>query len=159
MKYTNNYHLPQWVQDDLILMDDFNKMNENIEAGIDTARGEAAEAQAVANSAKVAANAAQQSAGNAYSPSNKPYVTGTFTGNGGTQEINLGFRPSFVIIGADQIATSDVVAAGRVALSAGGVNTRRISLTSNGFRVHFSETTPLPRINYNNGTFDYIAFR
>lgn len=34
MNYTENYHLPQWVKDDRIMMEDFNQMCENIENGL-----------------------------------------------------------------------------------------------------------------------------
>ena len=34
MNYTENYHLPQWVKDDRIMMEDFNRMCENVEAGL-----------------------------------------------------------------------------------------------------------------------------
>ena len=34
MNYTTNYHLPQWVKTDRIMMDDFNQMCADIEAGL-----------------------------------------------------------------------------------------------------------------------------
>lgn len=34
MNYTKNYHLPQWIKSDRIMMDDFNEMCRNIENGL-----------------------------------------------------------------------------------------------------------------------------
>ena len=34
MDYTKNYHLPQWVKSDRIMMDDFNRMCVDIENGL-----------------------------------------------------------------------------------------------------------------------------
>ena len=34
MNYTKNYHLPQWVKEDRIMMDDFNRMCADMEAGL-----------------------------------------------------------------------------------------------------------------------------
>ena len=56
MNYTTNYHLPQWVETDRILMDDFNDMTSAIDAALKTnADGLSA------NSAAIAANDAQHS--------------------------------------------------------------------------------------------------
>ena len=45
MDYTTNYHLPQWVESDRILMEDFNQAMAGIDTGIkaaqDTAEGRA----------------------------------------------------------------------------------------------------------------------
>ena len=159
MNHTKNYGLPQWELNDLIRMEDFNTMNNSIEAGLDSNAAAAASAVNIANFAKSTATAAQQAAGNAYSPDNKPYVVGSFIGNGGTKEINLGFRPSLVLICSDQMASNSVAAGSRIAMSAGGVNTQRIAITKTGFRVTYTSSVPFPTINYANGTFDYIAFR
>ena len=44
MNYTQNYQLPQWVETDRILMDDFNDMTSAIDAALKTnADGLAAE--------------------------------------------------------------------------------------------------------------------
>ena len=34
MNYTTNYHLPQWVEEDRIFMEDFNEAMENIDEGL-----------------------------------------------------------------------------------------------------------------------------
>ena len=90
MNYTTNYHLPQWVETDRIQMEDFNQMCAAIDQGIKGAQDTAETAQANASAAQTAADAVAD----AYTPDNKPYVIGTYTGNGyGTQEITLGFFP------------------------------------------------------------------
>ena len=66
---TTNYQLNQWEPEDSFLRTDFNEDNAKIEAALtEMARG----------SVKV--------------------ITGTYTGTGGRQEINLGFQPSAVFI-------------------------------------------------------------
>ena len=56
MNYTQNYQLPQWVETDRILMDDFNDSYEKLDAALKTnADGLSA------NSAAIAANDAQHS--------------------------------------------------------------------------------------------------
>ncbi len=62
MKYTENYHLPQWAESDRIMMDGFHAAMENIEGGPSTA-------QATANST------AEEAA-------NPPYAARPYTGGG-----------------------------------------------------------------------------
>ena len=45
MEYTKNYHLPQWVEEDRIQMEDFNDAMASIENGLDTANQTAAAVQ------------------------------------------------------------------------------------------------------------------
>ena len=40
MNYTENYHLPQWVKSDRVLMEDFNRMCADIEAGLSQTRAD-----------------------------------------------------------------------------------------------------------------------
>lgn len=55
-----------------------------------------------------AVNAAQETAEAAQSAAEqRPYVIGSYTGNGGTQSITLGFQPSFVIITAQPANSRD----------------------------------------------------
>ena len=50
MNYTANYHLPQWVETDRILMEDFNDMASTLDAALKTnADAAAASADAIAN--------------------------------------------------------------------------------------------------------------
>ena len=102
-EYTTNYHLPQWVETDRIMMEDFTTPcptrpgDQNRQDTADTAESKADAAQTTANAVA-----------DAYTPDNKPYVIGTYTGNGyGTQEITLGFSPSITIISGEVYTTAD----------------------------------------------------
>ena len=179
MDYTTNYHLPQWVESDRIMMEDFNEAMAAIDGGIkaaqDAADGGAAAAgaaQTTANRAESKADAAQASAdaaGNAaadlaaiaYTTENKPFVTGSYTGNGSStyRTINLGFRPSAVLIGCSEstYTSSDVVF-----FSTGTVVGRNneFAITSNGFKVKegiYSNSNFF--LNTEGMAYNYIAFR
>ena len=99
MEYTTNYHLPQWVESDRIMMGDFNQMCSDMEAGLTSNAQAAAAAQTAAGNAQNAAENAQASADAAQAEAAKlPYVVGSYTGTGSNVTITLGFRPSFVLI-------------------------------------------------------------
>lgn len=132
MNYTEKYHLPQWVESDRIMMEDFNAAMAILEEGLTAVREDAGSGSAVASAAaaqaKVAADRAQSTADSAataaqnaqatanlgvqkadsitaaaYTPTNKPYIIGSYTGNGkyggsNPTVINVGFRPSAVFI-------------------------------------------------------------
>lgn len=72
MKYTKNYHLPQWVKEDRIMMEDFNQMCADMEAGLvrnkSSADAGVAQAKAAAASAAQAAQAAAGTANAAVTP-------------------------------------------------------------------------------------------
>ena len=82
MNYTKNYRLPQWVKSDRIMMDDFNAAMNSMESGMTRTAAQAAEAKSIATTAQQTADTAKQGADNAYSPSNKPYRAGSYTGTG-----------------------------------------------------------------------------
>ena len=67
MKYTEKYHLPQWVKEDRIMMEDFNQMCSDIEAGLErnTAEAVRANAQTAAEAANALAQAAAKAAADA----------------------------------------------------------------------------------------------
>ena len=156
MNYTTNYHLPQWVEEDRILMEDFNTAMSGIDKSIKGAQDAAAEAQG-------AADAAQSTAGAAYSPDNKPYVVGTYAGNFyGAASINLGFRPSFLIIASMGTASSGswADAFGYCVITAGGSLPDRVTFTDTGFTVASpGDGDPYPNPNDSRRTYEYIAFR
>ena len=137
MNYTTNYHLPQWVETDRIMMEDFNQMCEDIDGGI---------------------AAAKAAADSAYSAANKPYVIGRYTGNGpsNSQTITLGFRPAFLVI-------SSVAGNGTFVYSLitdGRQMSNRLSFTDTGFTVTApASTTDAPNLNYGSKEYCYIAFR
>ena len=170
MKYTENYHLPQWAKEDRIMMEDFNQMCADMEAGLtknaaDAADGttraaaSAAKAQSTADKAVQDAAAAQAKANAAYSPSNQPYVVGTYTGTGAELAVTLGFQPRFVII-----SCADTCMAFEYTFMAGnGMNSVRLEFTSTGFIVKKNYITnsaqQIPYTNTIGKEYLYIAFR
>ncbi len=62
MDYTTNYHLPQWVESDRIMMEDFNEAMAAIDDGIKEAQDTADSSAAAAKTAQNAANKAQETA-------------------------------------------------------------------------------------------------
>ena len=101
MNYTTNYHLPQWVETDRIMMEDFNQAMAAMDQGMAEAKVAAEAAQEAAGTAQAAAEIAQSSAdavADAYTPGNQPYAVGSYTGTGADMTITLGFRPKFLIL-------------------------------------------------------------
>ena len=134
MEYTTNYHLPQWVETDRIMMGDFNEAMSSIEEGMSS---------------------------NAVAAAEKPYVVGSYIGDGSTtdRKITLGFRPRFVIIsGATRSTSSSSEALGRFAFMSQDTTGAMGSLNSNGFSVS-NNSFPYPQLNASNCTYGYIAFR
>ena len=152
MNYTPNHHMPQWVSSDRVRMEDFNQMSLDIEAGLE------------ANAA--AASAAQSAAANAYSPDNKPFAVGSYTGDGSqSQRITLGFEPSLVIV-SGMTETADVndfsTIAPYFAITADNTNVRRrVQIHKVGFTVYIpgNYEQQLPNLNVRGRHYDYIAFR
>ena len=106
MNYTTNYHLPQWVESDRILMEDFNDAMETIDEGLTEA----------------------------YRPDNLPFVIGSYygTGEASSTTITLGFRPSLVIVSSP----TNSGAFSRSIISDGTQKTDRLSFTDTGFIAH-----------------------
>ena len=182
MNYTKNYHLPQWVKEDRIMMNDFNQMCQDMEAGLtknaqdlktgldknaqDAASATAAasaSASAAAKKAQETANAALTKANAAYSPDQPPYKIGTYTGNGAEVTVEVGFRARFLIIGIG--GNSDTY------FITGNTQGHPIyfQFTSTGFKVKKNEmvntggvASPYeqpPHLSINGQTYTYIAFR
>ena len=137
MNYTENYHLPQWVETDRVQMEDFNEAMANIEEGL----------------------------ADAYRPSNKPYTVGSYVGDGNeTQTITLGFKPSFLIISRPYSSTSENANnwLGNSILTDGSMLSDRVKFTNDGFTVkvtNISDSTPYPNLNKKYSGYSYIAFR
>jgi len=187
MNYTSNHHLPQWVSSDRVRMEDFNSAMANIDSGLVSASSAASRAQSAANSAQSTANSAKSAASTAqsaadaaadtasqaltkanaaYTPDNKPYVVGSYTGNGAqSQVINLGFRPYFAVISGatespDESATAELIR--YVAITGRSLNVqRRAQLGSIGLIVYRDGNydQQIPSLNDNGRHYDYIAFR
>ena len=163
MNYTTNYHLPQWVESDRIMMEDFNEAMSGIDGGIaaakaaaDTAESKADAAQDAAEAAQSSADAARSTADNAYCPDNKPYVTGQYTCTSSFLNINLGFKPTLVIVSGDTDSGDEalwqysaVIFPNYCAANAG--------INNNGFDV--GDVGSYPNLAQRNRRYYYIAFR
>lgn len=159
MKRTTNYDLPTWEKDDFIRMQDFN----NLTGKLDAALKSGADAQTALQNAIKAVKATAE---NAYSSANKPYVAGSYTGNGGTQTVDLGFKPRFLVIsrGFDK---GDYSA--DYALFAGTPEqidswmAKVVSITDTGFTVKMAtyntSTCPQLWLNTSGKTYSYLALR
>lgn len=159
MKRTTNYDLPTWEKDDFIRMQDFNDLTGKLDAALKSG----ADAQTALQNAIKAVKATAE---NAYSSANKPYIAGSYTGNGGTQTVDLGFKPRFLVIsrGFDK---GDYSA--DYALFAGTPEqidswmAKVVSITDTGFTVKMAtyNTSTCPQLWLNTGgkTYSYIAFR
>ena len=162
MNYTQNYHLPQWVRSDRIMMDDFNQMSRDLENGLRSNAQAAAAAQSAANSAKSAANAAQSTANTARSEAAVlPYVVGSYTGTGAAQSVRLGFKPKFLIIsGSVPVSGAFKYGMDFLAVTAGNSVSEKVQLTSTGFSLNPpTEEYGLPNLTMNKRVYDYIAFK
>lgn len=141
MEYTTNYHLPQWVESDRIMMGDFNQMCSDIDRGLTTA---------------------QSTANAAYTPDNKPYVVGSYTGNRGINVINVGFRPSFLIICGDKSFSTPSGHSSSLGDSFGIITANHnyglVTLTDTGFQVTHDNNL-YPQLNDTVDVYVYIAFR
>ena len=165
MNYTKNYRLPQWVKEDRIMMDDFNAMNSSIENGLTKTAAQASAAVSTANTAKQTADSAhsiaQQITNAAYTPSNKPYVVGSYVGNGSARTIHLGFRPSFLIISGAKLdgpGNSPTFFTNYTCITGGHVLNTRVAFTDTGFTVT-GFGNGFPDLTWSGQTFDYIAFK
>jgi len=156
MNYTKNHHLPQWVSSDRVRMSDFNDAMANIESGMST-------------NAEAAA-AAQTTADNAYSPDNKPFVVGSYTGQTGDQKITLGFMPSFLIVSGMRASFTEgdttafdryFAMIGSTGSTLGGQMQYRLRLLEDGFIAYQAgnNNSQLPLLNQPNRPYFYIAFR
>lgn len=157
MNHTKNYNLPQWELNDLIRMEDFNSMNASIENGLTSSTATAGAARDEAAQAKFLA---QKLAMNAFTPDNLPYKVGRYVGAGSAQDIEVGFRPSFLIVAWNQVSggltpTCHIMVTDPVTVS------DRISFTDTGFHLRdtslFSQVNPL--INGQDVKYCYIAFK
>lgn len=180
MNYTEKYHLPQWVKEDRVMMDDFNQMCADMEAGLNQNAQAAADALAAANSkptsaavsqaqstanqALSAAHAAQATANAAYSPSFKTYATGTYAGKGHEKvnEVTVGFKPVLLLI-TGQMPSANTNTNFSAILGEDTLS-QVVTFTSTGFIIQaqiyggMSIDTKL-WINERDHTYRYFAFR
>lgn len=159
MKRTTNYDLPTWEKDDFIRMQDFNDLT----GKLDTALKSGADAQTALQNAIKAVKATAE---NAYSSANKPYVAGSYTGNGGTQTVDLGFKPRFLVIsrGFDKgDYSADYTLFAGTPEQIDSWMAKVVSITDTGFTVKMAtyntSTCPQLWLNTSGKTYSYIAFR
>ncbi len=138
MEYTKNYHLPQWKEDDRIMMRDFNQMCADMEKGLTEAKDAATLAQSMAEE--------------------KGFVVGSYSGNGNTQNITLGFRPSFLIITAQLPNSRDTAF---IAISGGSEAASTLKFSDNGFTVIVppSAANTSPLTNQSGRSYHYLAMK
>lgn len=143
MNYTQNYHLPQWDEDDRIMRTDFNNAMAAIESGMVGNRDATQNAQNTADEAL-----------------KRPYATGTYIGNEAMVTVHLGFRPSFVIISGMEAGRDQGMYTPYFAMTAGGVLSPKVEFTDDGFTVqHDYSTGAFPRLSWPEHIYDYIAFK
>ena len=166
MNYTTNYHLPQWVETDRIMMEDFNQMCEDIESGLTSnaqaaaaAKTAAETADSKADAAQATADAAQNTADNAFCPENMPYVFGNYIGTGSQQSITLGFKPSALIIMRNYGSNNPEDAEGAWAFVTPSSTCVTIQFLEDGFRLLSLNSGQYPAVNWGNYYYNYIAFR
>ena len=167
MNYTNNYHLPQWVETDRIQMEDFNDAMAAMDQGMAEAKVAAEAAQEAAGTAQAAAEIAQSSANavaDAYTPGNQPYVVGSYTGTGADMTITLGFRPKFLILSGMEstITTNSTSTWDRYfGLCDGSILSLRVAFLDTGFTVYArgGSRQNFPDFTDSGRTYCYIAFR
>ena len=159
MEKTTNYQLPKWEKSDFIKMDDFNDAFGKLDAALKAGADAQTALQEVVNAVKSTAESA-------YAPENKPYTAGSYTGNGGTQTIKLGFKPSFLVI-ADGIDSGRYTGSHSLWMGTPGQIVGDIanvlSITNTGFSVTDSRynTSDWPALwlNTSGNAYSYIAFR
>ena len=89
----------------------------------------------------------------------KPYSCGVYIGNGGTQTVTLGFRPSFVVVnGAAGYNETMEYSIRHVGIFADGYTYDSVTVTDTGFtvqrmRYHY------PELNESGKNYAYLAFQ
>jgi len=156
MNYTSNHHLPQWSKADRILMDDFNAAMANIESGMNANAQAAAAAKSTANAANANANSARQEA------AALPYATGAYVGRDADQVVNLGFRPSFVIITGilpgRNAPTPEYIGEHCCFTGPDSTIPDCLEITSTGFIAKKTDAT-YPDLVFGGRRYEYIAFK
>ena len=97
----------------------------------------------------------------------EPFVIGTYTGNGSSSglDVNLGFRPRFVLVYRNSYhvslySSSDGISKCYMSVAADSTYTRGLLITENGFRARTVATSNATTyLNDEGGAYTYIAFR
>lgn len=131
MNYTTNYHLPQWVEEDRIMMEDFNEAMAGIDEGMSDNAAAAAEL---------------------------PYVVGNYVGNGSTQNISIGFMPSFLLVRQESTKLIQTDCYTNYSITGETDPYATLLLTEDGFQLIHRQNLA-NSINVNQKVYVYIAFR
>lgn len=143
MNYTENYHLPQWEEQDRVMRLDFNSAMASIEAGLKNA---------------------QTTADKAYTPEKMPYATGSYVGNGETTTVETGFRPRFLILTAQSLTAANNYPI-NVMVAGPGLMGTVLTFLEDGFSIKndFPKTGTYhlnkPQMNQSGTKYFYIAFQ
>ena len=136
--YTSNYQLHQWVPSDDFLRTDFNTDFQKIDAAL----ARKAEKSTVTS-------LQTQVAGKADASTVPRVAAGSYTGNGTTKSISLGFQPRAVII-----PVSDYYAAALLP----GFTSKAGAITSSGFTVSF-DSAYIYGTNRSGQSYAYLAIK
>ena len=89
-----------------------------------------------------------------------PYVVGSYTGTGSSLTIELGFRPSFVIITGTRSINADNCDLGKSDIMTGSkTHPVSVSFSVTGFTVTAQTSDLFPDLTHSGRTYEYIAFR
>mgnify|MGYP006078301679 CR=1 FL=1 len=138
MNYTQHYQLPQWVETDRIMMDNFNDMTAKLDTGLAGLAGSKAE-----------------------------LVTGTYHGDSAaSRAISLGFAPKALYLCSEggiagyvegyYYVYGGLALPGHPVVSQGQNNAVAVELTADGFQLTSDEYR---RVNESGLTYHYLALR
>ena len=156
MEYTKNYHLPQWVEEDRIQMEDFNRMCADIESGLTAVNSEAVESRAELG-AELAELAAQiGSGGNTCRIVHGTYVgTGT-AGTNGKSTLTFNFKPMMVAVFDPTLSTDVAIMWTNASSVLYKSKYCTVSWSGNSVTWH-SDTNAYQQLNSSGVTYHYVA--
>ena len=162
MQRTNKYKLNIIETSDAFSPEPLNKNTEELEKALTALEAADAKLQTTLETAdarlQTAVQKAQSTADFAYKPGQMPYVTGTYVSTGADVTINLGFRPSFVIISGSSSTGQNTSLGPFNAFTAGNIITGHVTFTNTGFIARATGNT-FPDVSRSGRQYDYIAFR
>ncbi len=148
---TEHLKLNRWLGEDKPKRTDFNEDNERIDAAVAAHVGD--------DSAHITGQERAQW--------NKPFTAGSYMGdNQSGRIVDLGFKPSLLIVSADSAAPfafdgGELELRGAIATLYG--SSKGLRLTDEGFMVYNPSAVPpdneVPRLNAQGDTYFYAAFR
>lgn len=140
---SQNLNLHLWEPEDDFLRTEFNENFTAVDSAVKSAQTAAVNAQQTADKALLL-----------------PYATGSYTGNGTSVEIDLGFRPSFLIVVSMRSGIGmgqDYEWIGFFGITGGTSLSNQLILTDTGFCG--LKINGYPSLSENGRVYEYIAFR